>query len=65
MPNILQPLAIKEYMNPDTSSFPSILREKLLDSNEEYVSYDTDSLLTSILLGEAIDFFLEEIYVRK
>ena len=52
-------------MNPDTSSFPSILREKLLDSNEEYVSYDTDSLLTSILLGEAIDFFLEEIYVRK
>ena len=36
-----------------------------MDSNEEYVSYDADSLFTSVPLGETIDFILDEIYVRK
>ena len=40
-------------------------RENLLNSNEEYVSYDVDSLFTSIPLGESIGFILDEIYVRK
>ena len=31
----------------------------------KYVSYDVDSLFTSIPLGETIDFILDEIYVRK
>ena len=61
----LQPLAINEYTISDTLSFPDILRENPLDSNEEYVSYDVDSLFTSIPLGETIDFILDEIYVRK
>ena len=61
----LQPLAISEYTISDTLSFPDILRENLLDSNEEYVSYDVDSLFTSIPLGETIDFVLDEFYVRK
>ena len=61
----LQPLGINEYTISDTLSFPDILRENTLDSNEEYVSYDVDSLFTSILLGETIDFILDEIYVRK
>ena len=34
----LQPLAINEYTISDTLSFPDILRENRLDSNEEYVS---------------------------
>ena len=36
-----------------------------MDSNEKYVSYDVDSLFTSIPLGETIDFTLDETYVRK
>ena len=61
----LQPLVINKYTISDTLYFPDILRENPLDSNEEYVSYDADSLFNSILLGEKIDFFLDEIYVRK
>ena len=34
----LQPLAINEYTISDTLSFPDILQENRLDSNEEYVS---------------------------
>ena len=52
-------------MISDISFFPGILRENLWGSNEEYVSHEVDSLLTSIPLGEAIDFFLNDIYVRK
>ena len=61
----LQPLAINEYTISDSLSFPDILRENLLDSNEEYVSYDVDSLFTSIPLGETIDFIVDEIYIGK
>ena len=61
----LQPLAINEYTISDTLCFPDILREHRLDVNEEYVSYDVDLLLTSIPLGETIDFILDKIYVRK
>ena len=61
----LQSLVIKEYTISDTLSFPDILRENPLDSNEEYVSYDVDSLFTSTPLSETIDFTLDETYVRK
>ena len=46
-------------------SFHDIFRENSLDSNEEYVPYDLDSLFTSIPLDETIAFILDEIYVRK
>ena len=61
----LQPLTINEYTISDTLFFPDILRENPLNSNEEYISYDVNSLFTSIPLGETIDFILDEIYVRK
>ena len=61
----LQPLAINKYTISDTLSFPDILRENPFDSNEEYVSYDADSLFTNIPLRETIDFTLDEIYIRK
>ena len=61
----LQPLAINEYTISDTLSFSEILREHLLDSNEEHVSYDVDSPFTSILLGEKIGFIFDKVYVRK
>ena len=50
-------------MISDTVFFPDILRGDLLDSNEEYVSYDVDSLFTRIPLDEAIYFILDKIYV--
>ena len=63
--NILQPLAINEYMNFDTLSFPDILRENLLDSNEKYASDDADFIFISIPLGEAIELLFDEIYFQK
>ena len=48
-------------MISDSLSFPDILRENPLDSNEEYVSYDVDSLFISIPLGETIGFIVDEI----
>ena len=62
----LQPLAINEYTNLNTLSFPDILRENPLDNNEEYVSYDVDLQFTCVPLGEIIYFILYNIrYVRK
>ena len=60
----LQPLALSEYTSSDTLSFPDIFWENSLDSNEECVYYDMDSLFTSIPLGETIDFILDKIYIR-
>lgn len=42
MPSILQPLAINKYMISDILSFPGILRENLLNRDEEYVSHEVD-----------------------
>ena len=50
----LQPFVINEYTIFDSLSFPDILRENPLDNNEEYVSYDVDSLFTSIPLDEQL-----------
>ena len=61
----LQPLAINQYTISETLSFPEILKETLLDSNEEYVSYVVDLLFTIIPLGKTIDFILDEIYFQK
>ena len=61
----LQPLAINQYTISETLSFPNILKENLLDSNEEYVSYVVDLLFTIIPLGETTDFILDEIYFQK
>ena len=61
----LQPLAINQYTISETLSFPDILKENLLDSNEEYVPYVVDLVFTIIPLGETIDFILDEIYFQK
>ena len=52
-------------MISDTLSFPDILQENALHSNEEYVSYDLDSLFTCIPLSETTDFIIDIIYVWK
>ena len=61
----LQPFVINKCTISNTLAFPYILRENPLDSNEECVCYDVDSLFTSIPLVEIIDFTPVEIYIQK
>ena len=62
----LKPLCQNEYSIKDTQCFPEMLRDlPPLKNNEEYISYDVDSLFTNIQLKEAIDYILEEIYVNE
>ena len=61
----LQPLAKNDYVIDNTLKFPDIL--KSTDNSNEYedVSYDVESLFTSIPVKETIDYILEEIYTKK
>ena len=62
----LKPLCQNEYSIKDTQCFSEILRDlPPLNNDEEYVSYDVDSLFTNIPLKETTDYILEEIYANK
>ena len=58
-------LAKNDYTIRDTLSFPDVLNSALSDDNYEDVSYDAESLFTSILVQETIDYILYKIYVNK
>ena len=61
----LRPLAVNEYVISDTLTFPDIIKNDVLPPDEEYVSYDVESLFTSIPVKDTIDYILHEIYVNK
>ena len=61
----LGPLAKNEYTIRDTLSFPDLLKSVPSDDNYEDVSYDVESLFTSIPVQETIDYILYKIYVKK
>ena len=62
--NYLKPLCINEYNIKGTLQFPQFLKDfQLLKYDEEYVSYDVESLFTNIPLKETIEYILEQIYV--
>ena len=61
----LQPLAQNEYVIKDTLSFAEIIKNDTSDPDEEYVSYDVESLFTSIPVSETIDYVIKEIYENK
>ena len=61
----LQPLAQKEHVIKDTLLFPKIIKNDILDPEEEYVSYDVESLFTSIPISETINHIIKEIYENK
>ena len=64
--NYLKPLCINEYNIKDTLQFPQLLKDfPPLKDDEEYVSYDVESLFTNIPLKETIDYILEQIYVHN
>ena len=61
----LGPLAKNDYSIRDTLSFPDLLKNAPSDDNYEDVSYDVESLFTSIPVQETIDYILYKIYVKK
>ena len=61
----LQPLAQNEYVIKDTLLFAEISKNDKLDPDEEYVSYDVESLFTSIRVSETINYIIKEIYENK
>ena len=64
--NYLKPLCQNEYKINDTQSFPSMLKDQEpLNPNEEYVSYDVESLFTNIPVDETINYIINQIYLKK
>ena len=62
----LKRLYRNEYSMKETQRFPEILQDlPPLNNDEEYVSYEVDSLFTNIPLKDTIDYIVEEIYVNR
>ena len=61
----LGPLAKNKYTIRDTLSFPDLLKSVPSDDNYEDVSYDVESLFTSIPVQETTDYILYKIYIKK
>ena len=59
------PLAKNEYTIRDILSFCDLLKSVPSDDSYEDVSYDVESLFTSIPVQETIDYILYKIYVKK
>ena len=58
-------LSKNQFSIKDTLSFPELLKSSSNDECYEDVSYDIESLFTSIPVQETIDYILQRIYVRK
>ena len=63
--NYFGPLAKNDYTISDTLSFLDLLKSVPSDDSYEDVSYDLESLFTSIRVQETIDYILYKIYVKK
>ena len=64
--NYLKPLCNNEHIIPNTQEFAKIIREQdPLKSNEQYVSYDVESLFTNVSVHKTIEYIINEIYVKK
>ena len=65
--NYLKPLyTCNEYIIGNTQDFSKLIQEQSpLQLDEEYVSYDTESLFTNVPITETIEYILDEIYVKN
>ena len=62
----LKPLCENECKISDTQTFASMIKNHTpLSSEEEYVSYDVDSLFTNIPVEETIEYIIHQIYNKK
>ena len=64
MSDYLKPLYMEnEFIIHNTQDFPEMLKNAPpLQADEEYVSYDVESLFTNVPIVETIDYILKEIY---
>ena len=63
--NYLKPLAKSNFIISDALSFRGMLAEAVNTEDYENVSYGVESLFTSILVKETIEYILHKIYVDK
>ena len=63
--NYLRPLSKNQYTISDTLKFPDLLKSTDTNANYEDVSYDAESLFTSIPVSETIEYILNRIYTNK
>ena len=65
--NYLKPLCNNnEYIIRNTQEFAKIIREQgPLKSNEQYVSYDVESLFINVLVYETIEYIINELYIEN
>ena len=61
----LKPLARNEFTISDTWAFPDLLKNIENSDDYEDVSYDVESLFTSIPIKETIDYIIHKIYTKK
>ena len=61
----LKPLARNEFTISDTLAFPELLKNIENSDDHEYVSYDVESLFTSIPVKETIDYIIHKIYTQN
>ena len=61
----LKPLARNEFTISDTLAFPELLKNIENSDNYEDVSYDVESLFTSIPIKETIDYIIHKIYIKN
>ena len=62
----LKPLCDNEYKINDTQTFASMIKNQTpLSSDEEYISYDVESLFTNKPVEETIEYIIHQIYNEK
>ena len=60
-----QQLSKNQYTISDTLKFLDLLKSEDPDANYENVSYDVESLFTSIPVAETTEYILKHIYTSK
>ena len=63
--NYLRPLSKNQCTISDTLKFLELLKSADPNANHEDVSYDVESLFTSITVTKTIEYFLKRIYTNK
>ena len=65
MVNYLQSLSKNQYTISDILKFPYFIKRANPSATYEDVSYDVESLFTSIPLAETIEYIQKRIYTKK
>ena len=61
----LQPLTNNEYVITNTLTFADSIKSVNISHSEDFVSYDVESLFTSIPVDETIAYICDRIYVHN